>query len=159
MDLRVYYNIANQPHLYQLRKLRQAENISTETTRSTAEHSTTKHAYKLRIPSGITTPSNSKSLQPHISPAMEQLMRRDRSAFNDLIYEHFKNVEEESRKWSESTVELKRGIDRRDARIRELEAELEVVRTENRELSAVEDARRKRTFVHPTKFEGNHIVD
>jgi len=86
-------------------------------------------------------------------------MRRDRSAFNDLIYDHFKNVEEESRKWSESTVELGRGIDTRDARIRELEAELEVARTEIRELDAVEDARRKRTFVHPTKFKGDRIVD
>ena len=60
---------------------------------------------------------------------MELLMKRDRAAFQDLVFDHFKNVEEETRKLHETQVALQRDVDAREKRIEELERKIADVQT------------------------------
>ncbi|KAF8245772.1 hypothetical protein K440DRAFT_633056 [Wilcoxina mikolae CBS 423.85] len=63
---------------------------------------------------------------------MEQLMKRDRAAFQELVYDHFKNVEEETKKYEERNTQLQRILDDKNEYILELRQELEEAR-ENKE--------------------------
>ncbi|KAF8540777.1 hypothetical protein BDD12DRAFT_831976 [Trichophaea hybrida] len=62
---------------------------------------------------------------------MEQLMKRDRAAFQELVYDHFKNVEEETKKYEELNTQLQ---------------QLEEAREEASMLNAMQEARRERTL-------------
>jgi cell division septum initiation protein DivIVA len=71
-------------------------------------------------------------------------MRRDRAAFQDLVYDHFKSVADEARKSEERQAQLQRVIEEKDLRIHRLEQELQDVRGELSKSNSLEDARRKR---------------
>jgi TolA-binding protein len=76
---------------------------------------------------------------------MEQLLRHDRAAFQDLVYEHFRNVTDEARKSDERQAQLQRVVEEKELRIQQLERELHEARSELSKLNSLEDARRKRT--------------
>lgn len=63
---------------------------------------------------------------------MDQLMKRDRAAFQDLVYDHFKNVEEETKKLEEEAKKLEdrnsdltKAVELKNWRVSELERQLE----------------------------------
>jgi peptidoglycan hydrolase CwlO-like protein len=76
---------------------------------------------------------------------MEQLMKRDRAAFQELVYDHFKNVEEETKKYEELNTQLQRILNDKNEYILELRQELEEAREEASMLNAMQEARRERT--------------
>jgi len=70
-------------------------------------------------------------------------MKRDRAAFQELVYDHFKNVEEETKKSEARNAQLERILDDKNAYIMELRQELQEVREEAFRLNAVEETRRE----------------
>jgi TolA-binding protein len=76
---------------------------------------------------------------------MEQLLRQDRTAFQDLIYEHFRSVTEEARKSDERQAQLQHVVEGKELRVQQLEQELKDARSELSKLSSLEETQRNRT--------------
>lgn len=77
---------------------------------------------------------------------MDQLRNDDRNAFNDLIYHHFRRLEQETDRWKREKTTLEATVQGKDAEIEKLKAELAQARATADVHDKEDAARLERTY-------------